>query len=156
MSDPFISSIEFRETPADTIIVCCSDGRTRRHIAEFLEKHGIEADIYAVPGGPLVLVRSVEVFQDSMLAQKRIRFLTDEHNTKRIILISHGSEDESCQCGMAKHLWPGLTPSERAKRQRAELVEAARRLHGVLSLPVECWYANVIGGMVQFERIAHE
>lgn len=154
MQGPFISSIEFHENPADTILVCCSDGRTRHHIAEFLEKLGIEADIYAVPGGPLVLMSNVEFFQDSMLAQRRIRFLADEHDTRRIILLSHGSEDESCQCGMAKHLWPGVTALERVNRQKAELLEAARRFGTALPVPIECWYANVVDGMVQFELVS--
>jgi len=156
MQEPFISSIEFREQCADTILVCCSDGRTRHHVAEFLEKLGIEADIYAVPGGPLILMSGVEVFQDSMLAQKRMKFLAEEHDTKRVILLSHGSEEERCQCGMARHLWPGLTPSERVRRQKAELVEAAKRFGAVLPVPIECWYANVVGGIVQFEQIPAE
>ena len=151
--DPFISSIEFRTEPADTILVCCSDGRTRRHIAEFLEKQGIEADIYAVPGGPLVLTSGVEVFGDSMLAQKRIKFLAEDHGSKRIILLSHGSEEEPCQCGMTKKLWPNLTPSERMTRQNTALLQAAERLRSAVDLPIECWFATVVSGMVQFEKL---
>ena len=97
----YVSRFQFNPQPPDTIVVTCSDGRTRRHVAEFLENLGIEADMYAIPGGPLALISGVEVFQDSSLAQKRLKFLAEEHKTRRIILITHGGEEESVQCSMA-------------------------------------------------------
>lgn len=151
--EPFISSTPVKTTPADTIVVCCSDGRLRRQTAEFIEHLGTEADLYVVPGGPLVFVRGVESFLDSSVALRRLQFLAQEHGTKRIILVTHGSEEESRQCGMSKLLFRAVSPAERVKKQKSAVLEAAKHLAAELSLPVECFYANVVGDTVQFEAL---
>lgn len=155
MQEPFISSIEFRREPANTLVVSCSEGRIRRQVSEWLDSQGIEADMYVVPGGPLVLATGVETFQDSMLAHKRIKFLVEAHGIRRIMLLSHGSDcdDLACQCGMACEMWPHLSCSERITKQKDVLVQARQRLSSVLSIPIECWYADVVERMVQFEQI---
>ena len=54
---------------------------------------------------------------------------------------------------MTKKLWPNLTPSERVKKQRAALLQAAERLRSAVDLPIVCLFANVVAGMVQFEKL---
>ncbi len=99
--EPFVSFIPFDEVFSDIIVVCCSDGRVLMQTVDFLNSRNINADIYAVPGGPLIFAKMVETFQDSSIAKKRLDFLVDQHKTSRIILIGHGSDDEAGQCGMA-------------------------------------------------------
>ncbi|MHB0998009.1 MAG: hypothetical protein ACYC27_02090 [Armatimonadota bacterium] len=150
---PYISLIEFNPEPSHCIVVCCSDGRTRDQVTDFLSHLGIDADIYAVPGGPLIFGGGVEFFSDSNIAQKRIEFLADEHDAERIILITHGSDDEDAQCGMMKHIYPNITPDERLKRQLTMLKTAEKKVAGFTGLPVESYFASVIGDMVQFEKV---
>lgn len=151
--EPYISPITFNEKPAHVIVICCSDGRTREQIVDFLDHNEINADIYAVPGGPLIFSGGVEMFQDASIAERRIRFLADEHAAQKIILISHGSEDESCQCGMAKVLYPNLSPVDRFNKQKTLLVIAKDKVAWITGLPVETYFANVVDDMVQFEMV---
>ncbi|MHB1458902.1 MAG: hypothetical protein ACYC0V_18480 [Armatimonadota bacterium] len=151
--EPYISPIQFNEEPAHVIVICCSDGRTRQQIFDFLDHHGISADIYAVPGGPLIFSGGVEMFQDAILAERRMKYLIDEHATQKIILIGHGSEDELCQCGMAKMLFPDLSPADRLSKQKALLITALDKVAGITGLPVEAYFANVVDDMVQFEMV---
>lgn len=151
--EPYISPIQFNEEPAHVIVICCSDGRTRQQIFDFLDHHGINADIYAVPGGPLIFSGGVEMFQDASIAERRINYLVEEHKAQSIILIGHGSEDESCQCGMAKMLFPNLSPIDRLNKQKALLATATGKAAGITGLPVESYFANVVDDMVQFEEV---
>lgn len=151
--EPYISPLQFKEEPSHTIVICCSDGRTREQVVDFLDHLGIDADIYAVPGGPLVFGGGVEVFQDASIGRRRIDYLIREHGAQKVILITHGSEDETCQCGMAKMLFPNDAPAERVKKQLASLVTAARKVAAFANLPVESYFANVVDDMVQFEKM---
>ena len=151
--EPFVSSIKFPDHHSDHVVVCCSDGRTRPHVVEFINNLGIEADLYVIPGGPIVFTSGVEVFQDSSLAEKRIKFLVEVHKSKRIILIAHGSEEESAQCAMAKILFPHITPRERVAKQKSALLKAEKLFSTTSNLPVDSYYANVIEGTVTFEPV---
>ena len=151
--ESYISPITFNEEPAHVIVICCSDGRTHQQIVDFLDHHDISADIYAVPGGPLIFSGGVEIFQDASIAERRIKFLADEHAAQKIILIGHGSEVESCQCGMAKALFPNLSPVDRLAKQKALLATASGKVAGITGLPVESYFANVVDDMVKFEEV---
>jgi hypothetical protein len=153
LMEPFISMMDFVEKPASSIVVCCSDGRIRAQVGDFINHLGICADIYAVPGGPLVLTSGVEVFQDSSLAQRRLKFVAEEHGTQRIILITHGGDTDSGQCAMARKLFPNLSPLELIEKQKASLLQAAQRLSTVIPVQMECYFATVIHDMVQFEQL---
>lgn len=152
--EPFVSMVHFKNEPADTIVVCCSEGRIRSQVVDFLDHLGVEADLYAVPGGPLALASGVEVFTDSTVAQKRIKFLADAHGTRKVMLIAHGGEDNpEAECAMAVTMYPRVSPTERIKREKDALLQAAKKLSGVVDVPIECWFATVVHDMVQFERV---
>jgi len=38
-------------------------------------------------------------------------------------------------------------------RQKSALLQAAERLRSAVDLPIECWFALVVSGMVQFEKV---
>jgi hypothetical protein len=38
-------------------------------------------------------------------------------------------------------------------RQKSALLQAAERLRSMVDLSIECWSANVVSGMVQFEKL---
>lgn len=151
--EPYISPIQFNEDSAHVIVICCSDGRTREQIVDFLDHNAINADIYAIPGGPLIFSGGVEMFQDAILAERRMKYLIDEHATQKIILIGHGSDDVACQCGVAKLLFPNLSPADRLSKQKALLVTARDKVARMTGLPVESYFASVVDDMVQFEMI---
>jgi hypothetical protein len=82
-----------------------------------------------------------------------LKWLAEDHKTQRIILIGHGSEDKSAQCGMAKKLFPDLSPAQRVEKQKAARLQMAQRLSSSIPVPVECYFANVIEGVVPVEKI---
>lgn len=150
----FSSSIAFDPIPAKSIVLCCSDGRTRAQVCEFIENMGIQADIYAIPGGPLAFAGLVETYLDGSVAEKRLKYLASEHDTKEIILVAHGCIEESKQCSMSKSLFPHCTSSERMNKVKATVIQAAERIQAATNLPIQCYFANVVGDIVQFEEIA--
>lgn len=153
MATSYTSKTGFSSEPARCIVVSCSDGRIRRQVHEFLDYLGIEADMYTIPGGPLVFAQSVETFTDSSLAHKRIRFLADEHHCDRMILISHGGEDPGAHCAMARLMFRGTPSHEMVAKQKNELLMASQRLSIAIPTAIECWFAHTAGGKVQFEQL---
>ena len=148
------SPLGWNEERPDTLVICCSDGRWRRHIERFVsdflggEQH---ADILAVPGGvePLTLFDILP--KDFSFLRRRIEGLVGAHGTTRIVTIAH----QDCVWYRLHAIGPLRVDLRR--RQLSDLSRAATRLRQMFpGIPVETWFARLEGApqaRVVFEAV---
>jgi hypothetical protein len=135
------SSIKVNRADVEVLVVRCSDHRFRPGVRDFLEnglKLGEYYDQLVIPGGPqcLTLVEYLPKF--AWASGKWFRFLVDNHELKRLILIAH--QDCAWYQGLPMHLHSSSQPRERQE-------EDLRRAHRTLTkefpeLNVELYYAG--------------
>jgi len=137
-----------------TLVICCSDGRWRAAVQEFVEHHlsgDTHADMLMVPGGiePLTLLDLLP--KDFNFMRRRLEGLVETHGTRRIVAIAH--ED----CGWYHRRKVGPVTFDLRERQAADLKRAAARLRSMFpGVAVETWYGRLSGGAkprVVFEEV---
>ena len=89
---PFQPSSKINNTPAETLVVHCSDHRFLAGIHEFLDcglNLNQNYDLLVIPGGPqsLTLVEYLPKF--SWAGWKWFRYLVETHELRRLVLIAH-------------------------------------------------------------------
>ena len=138
------SPLAWNEERPDTLVICCSDGRWRRHIEQFVsdclggEQH---ADILAVPGGvePLTLFDLLP--KDFSFLRRRVEGLVGAHGTTRIVTIAHQD------CAWYKLHTIGPIRFDLRQRQLSDLKRAAARLRQMFpEVAVETWFARLEPG----------
>src|SRR3990172_8985735 len=135
------SSSKLDRTPADVLVVHCSDPRLQPAFHEFLSQ-GLSLNkkyaLLAIPGGPqfLTLVEYLPKF--SWVGRKWLRFLVDTIGVKRLILIAH--EDCLWYKSLPFHLFRSSNPR---RRQEEDLRRAQRSLIADFpQLAVELYFAG--------------
>jgi hypothetical protein len=137
------SPLPWNPTRPDTIVICCVDGRWRRHIMEFAANYlhaELLTDIMAVPGGvePLTLMDLVP--KDFNFFRRRLEALVAAHGTKRIVAIAH----QDCAWYKARKIGP-IRIDLRAI-QLADLKRAAAGIRKTFpSMTVETYFARLEG-----------
>ncbi len=141
-------------TPADTLVVYCSDHRLLAGIHEFLDdglRLNHNYDLLAIPGGPqsLTLVEYLPKF--SWAGWKWFRYLVDTHELKRLVLIAH--QDCKWYNSIPVHLHASRNPRD---RQEEDLRRVERTLESDFpGLNVEAYYAGWdADGRVTIETVA--
>jgi hypothetical protein len=135
------ASSKVNRADAEVLVVHCSDHRFQAGIREFLNRGlnlGENYDLLIIPGGPqcLTLVEYLPKF--AWAGSKWFRFLIENHELKRLILIAHQD------CGWYENL-PVHLHSSAKPRERQE--EDLRRAHRALmrdfpEISVELYYAG--------------
>ena len=143
--EKYSKTYPLKETPADTLVVYCSDHRFQAATRSFLDEElGLDGNYYAVsfPGSVQILTfeKALPKFANSLL--RPIRFLIKNGGVKRIVAIAH--ED----CVWCKTFVPLYRASRKQEEviseQRKDLVSARRILlahHPQLT--VELFFANI-------------
>ncbi len=151
MSDHvFESAAHFDLEHAGVIVLCCSDGRFREALDEFLHEHlGLSRyDRLVIPGGPGAMAGGAGTWRQEESVLEDLRFAIQAHHTDTVILISH------VDCGFYSARL-GVRGPEQVKRQREDLKKVLSRV-AVLGagLKVEAYHAIVAGDKVCFEAVA--
>jgi len=147
---PYVTRADFDPRRPETIVVCCSDGRYRTSIAEFLSSRVSELpDIYAVPGGPAHIDAWASSFDHARVFESSLELLMASHDLRSAWLIAH----EGCAFYRHRH---GALASEAI---RARQVTDLRRARVLLlerhpKLAVHLVYARLTGGKVTFAELA--
>jgi len=132
---------QLNHTDTDVLVVHCSDHRFQAGLHEFLNQGlnlGQNYDLLVLPGGPqcLTLVEYLPKF--SWAGWRWLRFLVDNHELKRLILIAHQD------CGWYKdlplHLHASPEPRLRQEEDLRRVQHALKR--DFPSLSVELYYAG--------------
>lgn len=137
----YLATSAVNHADTEVLVVHCSDHRFQAGIREFLNRGlnlGENYDLLIIPGGPqcLTLVEYLPKF--SWAGTRWFRYLLENHDLKRLILIAHQD------CGWYKSL-PLHLHSSRNPRERQE--EDLRRAHRSLmkdfsELQIELYYAG--------------
>lgn len=143
------SPIAYESARIHAAAVYCSDGRVGEQFDDFLQ-NGLNLPRYdrvALPGGPACLAGHPQATLEEQGVIDELQFLVEVHKLRRIVLIAH----QSCA-------FYGTRLSLKEPRlellQKADLVRAAASVHRVTGLDaVEAYFARVIEGKVQFERV---
>ncbi|HEV2351730.1 MAG TPA: hypothetical protein VG028_18010 [Terriglobia bacterium] len=137
----YLASSTVNRADAEVLVVHCSDHRFQAGIREFLDRGlnlGENYDLLIIPGGPqcLTLVEYLPKF--SWVGGRWFRYLVENHELKRLILIAHQD------CGWYKSLPLHLHSSNIARdRQDEDLRRAYRSLMKDFSeLHIELYYAG--------------
>jgi hypothetical protein len=137
----YLATSKVNRTDAEVLAVHCSDHRFQAGIREFLDK-GLNLnenyDLLIMPGGPQCLTLLEYLPKFAWAGKKWFRFLVENHELNRLILIAHQD------CGWYKSL-PLHLHSSQEPRQRQE--EDLRRAHHALHadfplLQIELYYAG--------------
>ncbi len=135
------AAAKVNRSDADVLVVHCSDHRFQAGLHEFLNQGlGLNEnyDLLVVPGGPqcLTLVEYLPKF--SWAIWKWFRFLVENHELRRIILIAHQD------CGWYKplplHLHASSDPRQRQEEDLRRVRHALKKDFPELS--VELYYAG--------------
>ena len=149
-SQVFESAAHFETEHARVLVLCCSDGRFREAVDDFLHEHlGLTRyDRLVMPGGPGAIAGGAGTWRHEEGVLEDIRFLMQAHHTDTVVLISH--ED----CGFYS-VRVGVLGPEQSSRVKEDLKKAVSRF-GVLGsgLRVEAFHASPAGGKVRFEAVA--
>ena len=150
MSDlVFESAADFDPEHVRALVLCCSDGRFREALDEFLHEHlGLSRyDRLVIPGGPGAMAGGAGTWRQEESVLEDLRFAIQAHHTDTVVLISH--ED----CGFYS-VRVGVRGPEQCHRVREDLKKALSRF-GVLGsgLKVEAYHASVAAGKVRFEAV---
>jgi hypothetical protein len=137
----FLAASTVNLPDTEVLVVHCSDHRFQGGIQEFLNRGlnlGENYDLLAVPGGPqcLTLVEYLPKF--SWAGARWIRYLIDNHELKRLILIAH--QDCGWYKGLPLHLHSSSSPRG---RQEEDLRRARHALNNEFTdLQIELYYAG--------------
>ena len=138
---PFQPSSKINNTPAETLVVHCSDHRFLAGIHEFLDcglNLNQNYDLLVIPGGPqsLTLVEYLPKF--SWAGWKWFRYLVETHELRRLVLIAH--QDCVWYRSLPFHLHASRDPRQ---RQEQDLRRVRRALANDFPyLGVELYYAG--------------
>jgi hypothetical protein len=135
------SSLKINRADAEVLVVRCSDHRFRAGINDFLDrglKLGDNFDQLIMPGGPqcLTLVEYLPKF--AWVGGKWFRYLVENHELKRLILIAHQD------CGWYESLPLHLHSSAKPRERQEEDLRRARRslIKEFPEIVVELYYAG--------------
>lgn len=137
----FQSTSKVNRADAEVLVVHCSDHRFQAGIRDFLDrglKLGENYDLFIMPGGPqcLTLVEYLPKF--AWVGGKWFRYLVENHELKRLILIAH--QDCGWYESLPLHLHSSAKPRE---RQEEDLRRARRSLMKEFpEIVVELYYAG--------------
>jgi len=127
----------------------CSDGRVGEHFDDFLQ-NGLNLPRYdrvSLPGGPACLAGHPQAHLEEQGVVDELKFLTEVHGLKRVILIAH----QSCAF-YATRL--DLKEPRLELVQRADLVRAAAFVHRVTGVDaIHAYFARLTDGRVTFEQV---
>jgi carbonic anhydrase len=141
----------FQAIPPTTIIVSCADGRFAIEDADALAALGVHEtpDRQTPPGGPAALLeRSAATPIDDDVSLRRLTFLIQHHQTRRILLVAHAD------CGHYRSMFPTDSGEQRFRRQLLDLRAVAEDLRRRFpALEVTCLYARARGGHVAIHRV---
>jgi hypothetical protein len=145
----FVSSVPYEGARIYAAALYCSDGRVGDHIDDFLH-HGLGLPRYdriACPGGPVALADRFQAFWDARGIEEQIRFLTQVHDVKIVVLIAH----EACAY-YARRL---SIPAARIELEQKIDLEAATKTVQRLapSVSVKRYMARHHGAEIGFEAV---
>jgi hypothetical protein len=128
---PYLSPLAWSNERPDALVVCCSDGRFKQVIDQFLHDcFGIDRyDRLYAPGGPGALATSGWEYSRADIFRRECAFLVKAHQTKKIILLFHGATSDGPEyavCAHYRRLFPRLTPAEISVQQENDLREVIR------------------------------
>lgn len=149
---PFVASTPWSVDRPHALVVVCSDGRWHAQMMEFIRARISErADLYAVPGGPVVLDPWCSTFDESRAFDQAMRLLEKYHDLQSVWLIAH----EGCAYYREKH--PHFEPDAVRRRQIEDLEIARKKLRERQSeLDVRLIFASKNGDEVVFEPCSVE
>jgi hypothetical protein len=144
---PFVAPTPWSADRPHALVVCCSDGRWHAQMMEFIRARISErADLYAVPGGPVVLDPWASTFDEARAFDQALRLFEKHHDLQSFWLIAH----EGCAYYREKH--PHFEPDALRRRQVEDLDRARKRLLDRASeLDVRPIFASKNGDEVVFE-----
>jgi hypothetical protein len=104
--------------------VCCSDGRWREQVEEFVHARvSARADLHAVPGGPATFdLLGAASLVESWMAERVLRFLAEHHPLRWVWLVVH----EGCAYYLARY--GPLDVAELGRKQDEDLVRARNNI----------------------------
>jgi hypothetical protein len=145
----FVSSVPYDTERIHAAALYCSDGRVGDHIDDFLH-HGLgfpRYDRVACPGGPVALADRFQAFWDARGIEEQIRFLTQVHDVKTVVLIAH----EACAY-YARRL---SIPAERIEiEQHVDLRSATKTVQRLAPfVAVKRYMARLHGAKIGFEAV---
>ncbi len=128
---PYLSPIAWSNERPDALVVCCSDGRFKQVIDQFLhDRFDITRyDRLYAPGGPGAMATSGCEYTRADMFRRECAFLVKAHQTKRIILLFHGATPDGPEyavCAHYRRLFSRMTPAEINAQQVADLQEVIR------------------------------
>ena len=146
---PFVSSVPYEPARIYAAAVYCSDGRLGDHIDQFLHV-GLGLPRYdrlACPGGPVGLAGRLDSYWDTRGLEDQLRFLTQVHEIRRVILIAHS--------GCAYYSRRLAVPLEQLEgEQKADLHSAGQAVRRMVSgVEVATYWARVADKLVQFDPL---
>jgi hypothetical protein len=120
--DVFNSDTPWSAERPTALVVCCSDGRWRSQIDEFLRAESLDrADVYAVPGGAAVFESWNSSMAEAIAMNASFELLMEHHDIERVWMIAH----QGCAYYKVKH--QGRNEDELLDRQLKDL-HAAREV----------------------------
>lgn len=145
----FVSSVPYETERICAAAIYCSDGRVGDQIDEFLH-HGLgfpRYDRVACPGGPVVLADRFQAFWDARGVEEQVRFLTQAHDVKTVVLIAH----EGCAY-YARRL--AIAAELIEFEQKEDLYRATKTVHRLASsAAVKRYMARQVGKQIAFEAV---
>ncbi len=148
-SHVFESAARFEPEHAGVLVLCCSDGRFREAVDDFLHEHlGLSRyDRLVIPGGPGAIAGGGGTWRQEESVLEDLRFAIQAHHTDMVVLISH----EDCGFYSARL---GVRGPDQGRRQREDLRKVRTRV-GLLGpgLRVEAFHASAGAGKVRFEAV---
>jgi hypothetical protein len=145
----FVSSIPYERERVNAAAVYCSDGRVGDQIDEFLHQSlGFpNYDRLACPGGPVVLADRFQAFWDARGVDEQLRFLTQVHDVKTVVLIAH----EGCAY-YARRL--GIAAAQVDHEQREDLHRATKTVQRLAPFAtVQRYLARTVRSLIAFEPV---
>jgi hypothetical protein len=145
----FVSHVPYERERIHAAALYCSDGRVGDHIDDFLH-NGLGLPHYdrvACPGGPVALADRFQAFWDARGIEEQIRFLTQVHDVKTIVLIAH----EACAY-YARRL--SIPPDRIEVEQKLDLHKATKTVERIAPfVTVKRYMARRHGEAVGFEVV---
>lgn len=145
----FVSTVPYSAERIYAAAVYCSDGRVGDQIDEFLH-HGLgfpHYDRVACPGGPVVLADRFQAFWDGRGVEEQIRFLTQVHDVRTVVLIAH----EGCAY-YARRL--GIPADRLELEQKEDLLRATKTVQRLAPFAaVQRYVAFRSDTQIGFERV---
>ena len=132
-----------------SLVICCSDGRYRPHLEEFVNSLVSERpDVIALPGGPAIADPWSSSFDHARVFDESFGLLCASHDLRSIWLVAHAG------CSYYRHKHPGLDAPALEKRQHDDLAKArALLLERRPGIAVRRVFARVADGRVVFDEL---